>query len=685
MQIKELKGIGEKTSELFAKLSVFSVEDLIAFYPRDYDIYEPPVFVNEINEYSDKPAVAIDAMVTQTPDFRRAGNLSIVSTIIKDEQGQKIKATWFNMPYLKNALRLGSRFVFRGRVIFKNGGYVMEQPAMYTMAEYSSLLNEMQPIYSITKGLSNKIVTKAVAQALEMTKIEQDYLPQYLKLKYQLSDYSFAIKSIHFPKNMEDFCEARKRLVFEEFFFFIMSVRQLKEHNDLQPNHYVIPHDSRTDELIKTLPYSLTNAQVKACEEVKENLAGNRLMNRLIQGDVGSGKTIIATLALMDVAYAGWQGAMMVPTEVLAKQQFESINKMFEQYHINIRTSLLIGSMTAKEKRLEYEKIESGEAQIVIGTHALIQEKVQYHNLALVITDEQHRFGVNQREALSNKGRQPHILVMSATPIPRTLAIIIYGDLDISVIDEMPSNRLAIKNCVVNENYRPKAYEFIAEQVAQGRQTYVICPMVEESENMEAENVIDYSKQLKESLPKSISVEYLHGKMKSSEKNDIMKRFSSGKTDVLVSTTVIEVGVNVPNSTVMMIENADRFGLAQLHQLRGRVGRGSHQSYCIFVSNSKSKKTKERLEILNKSNDGFKIAEEDMKLRGPGDFFGRRQSGLMEFVIGDIFTDAGILKDASDAANELLDLDPELRLEENQIFKEKLVEFTEKCLNRLNI
>jgi len=694
MQLKALKGIGEKTSDLLNKLSIFSVEDLIEFYPRNYDVYEDPVFVNDINDYLDKPAVAIDAVVANTPDMRRAGNLMVISTIIKDEKGQGMKVTWFNMPYLKTTLRMGSRFVFRGRVIFKNGGFVMEQPVMYTMAEYGKLLNEMQPIYSLTKGLSNKIVTKAVAQALEIFGLQKDYIPQNIVEKYNLTEYNLAIKNIHFPKDMEIFCEARKRLVFEEFFLFIMSIRQLKDNNDLQPNHFKIQNDDKTDKLIEMLPYALTKAQINTWTEVKQNMAGVKLMNRLIQGDVGSGKTIIATLALMNTVYQGYQSAMMVPTEVLAKQQYESINQLFLKYNVDIKIALLTGSMTAKEKKLEYERIQSGEAQIVIGTHALIQEKVQYDNLALVITDEQHRFGVNQREALSNKGKQPHILVMSATPIPRTLAIIIYGDLDISIIDEMPSNRLPIKNCVVGESYRPKAYQFIAEQVAQGRQAYVICPMVEESENVEAENVVDYSKAIKEGMPKImtndgniklVSIEYLHGKMKPSLKNEIMEKFTAGQIDVLVSTTVIEVGVNVPNTTVMMIENADRFGLAQLHQLRGRVGRGSDQSYCIFVSDSKSKKTKERLDILNKSNDGFKIAEEDMKLRGPGDFFGVRQSGILEFAIGDIFTDAQILKDASDAANEITDMDPELSNNENQILKDKLLKQTEKLINKLNI
>ena len=374
-------------------------------------------------------------------------------------------------------------------------------------------------------------------------------------------------------------------------------------------------------------------------------------MNRLIQGDVGSGKTVVSAIALLIVAINKYQGVIMVPTEVLAKQHYESLCKMYEGLGINV--GLLVGSMTAKEKREMYGEIKNHNIDIVVGTHALIQEKVEYDNLALVVTDEQHRFGVKQRENLSNKGNNPHILVMSATPIPRTLAIILYGDLDISIIDELPSNRLPIKNCVVDTSYRRTAYNFIAKEIAKGRQAYVICPMVEESENVEAENVVDYTETLKLELPPSVNVEYLHGKMKAKEKNAIMERFLNNEIQVLVSTTVIEVGVNVPNATVMMIENAERFGLAQLHQLRGRVGRGQYQSYCIIVSGNDGKETKERLEIMNKSNDGFYIAGEDLKLRGPGDLFGIRQSGDISFKIGDIFNDASVLKKANDAAKEI--------------------------------
>ena len=409
-------------------------------------------------------------------------------------------------------------------------------------------------------------------------------------------------------------------------------------------------------------------------------MSGQALMSRLVQGDVGSGKTIIAFLAMILSCENGYQSALMVPTEVLAKQHYESFMRLLKQQGLDFCTVLLTGSNTAKEKREIYAKIASGEAQIIIGTHALIQEKVIYKNLSLVITDEQHRFGVKQRESLAERGNPPNVLVMSATPIPRTLAIILYGDLDISVIDELPAKRLPIKNCVVDISYRPKAYSFIQKQVQEGRQVYIICPMVEESEGLDAENVLDYTAKIKSVFPSDIQIEYLHGKMKASEKNQIMERFAANKIQILVSTTVVEVGVNVPNATVMMVENAERFGLAQLHQLRGRVGRGEHQSYCIFVQGNKEDTTSKRLEILNKSNDGFYIAGEDLKLRGPGDLFGIRQSGVMEFRIGDIYNDSSILKSASEAASEILSLDPDLTLPQNQLLKEQLQILTNRSI-----
>lgn len=684
MKLTDLKGIGDKTARLLNKLSVYTAEDLVRLYPRSYDICGKPVLVSEIPEHTGDSLIAVDAVVARTPALKRVRNLQILTVTLRDEKGGLLKATWFNMPYLLGSLKPGYRYIFRGRPVFRKGDWVMEQPVLYTMEGYSSQIGIMQPIYPLTRGLSNKIVSKAMQQALDIKELVPELLPAELRRSNELAEINFAMRAIHFPKDMNDYEAARKRLVFDEFFFFMLNVRRMKENNSRQPNLSRIADDARTDEFIKKLPYELTNAQKRTWQEVSSDMNGERLMNRLVQGDVGSGKTIIAVLALMNTVYAGYQGAMMVPTEVLARQQYDDTCAMFEKYGININVSLLIGSMTASAKKKERQRIASGEAGIVIGTHALIQAGVEYANLGLVVTDEQHRFGVHQRESLTQKGSSVHTLVMSATPIPRTLAIIIYGDLDISVMNELPSSRLPIKNAVVGTDYRPNAYRFIENQVQAGHQAYVICPMVEAREdgdvmedgrgdtfantNMHAtlENVVDYTTMLKKNLPSSINVEYLHGKMKPAVKDEIMERFHSGQTQVLVSTTVIEVGVNVPNATVMLIENADRFGLAQLHQLRGRVGRGAYQSYCIFVGTSNAKKENmDRLGILRESNDGFRIAEEDLKLRGPGDFFGIRQSGDMQFTIGDIYKDANLLKAASDAAAAIIENDPDLENDAN--------------------
>ncbi len=687
MDIKTLKGIGEKTAALLNRLSVYTVEDLVGFYPRDYDVYEKPVFIRDMQECAENGIVAADVVIAGKVEVYKASRVSIAAVTVRDLNGDSLNVKWFNMPFLAHTLRAGMRCILRGTLSVKQGVLVLEQPKMYTHAEYSALMGSMQPIYPLTKGLSNKTVTKAVRQALEKynVSLEMEFIPREIREKNNLSEHNFAAVNIHFPKSMDEYMQARKRLAFEEFFLFVLAVRTLKTSNERRSNGYPIPNDSRTDAFAAGLPFSLTNAQQRAWKEIVQDMSGGTLMSRLIQGDVGSGKTIIAVLAMLNTAFAGYQAAMMVPTEVLAKQQYESVCKMFEMHGINTGVSLLTGSMAAAKKRREYERIASGEAGIIIGTHALIQEKVQYHNLALVITDEQHRFGVNQRKEFSQKGREPHVLVMSATPIPRTLAIIIYGDLDISVIDELPADRLPVRNCVVDSSYRQRAYRFIEQQVRQGRQAYVICPMVEDSEQLEAENVTDYAQKLQKELPGDIRAACLHGKMKSSEKQAVMEAFSKGEINVLAATTVVEVGVNVPNATVMMVENADRFGLAQLHQLRGRVGRGSFQSYCIFISGTKNKKTRERLEILNKTNDGFKIAEEDLRLRGPGDFFGVRQSGDFDFGIADIYADSNTLKAAAEAAGQILEKDALLEAEEHIYLKKKVSEYTLKCLERLNL
>ena len=665
--LRTLKGIGEKTEKLFQKVGIYDTDDLLHYYPRNYDEYETPVDIAELKEGT---VQAVSAAVCSGVYVNSVRGRQIISVNIADQSG-KFPVVWFNLPYLKKTLRKGSWFVFRGRIVRKQGKLEMEHPEIFTPSAYEEILHNLQPIYGLTAGLSNKTVVKMVTQLLEDLPMQSEYLPEEFKERYGLADVNYAIKTIHFPKNKEELLVSRKRLVFDEFLLFILSVRRMKEKAEETPNCFPVKETWLTEEVIERLPYSLTNAQLNAWHEIERDLAGRTMMSRLVQGDVGSGKTILAFLAMFLVADNGYQAALMAPTEVLARQHYEGFLKLMEEQGLSFPTVFLTGSDTAKEKRIAYERIASGEASIIIGTHALIQEKVEYANLALVITDEQHRFGVKQREALTTRGNPPNVLVMSATPIPRTLAIILYGDLDISVIDELPAKRLPIKNCVVNTSYRPKAYSFIEKQVRQGRQAYVICPMVEESEGMDAENVLDYTQKLKENLPSDIRIEYLHGKMKPKEKNRVMETFASGEIQVLVSTTVVEVGVNVPNATVMMVENAERFGLAQLHQLRGRVGRGEHQSYCIFIQGNQDQISK-RLEILNKSNDGFYIAGEDLKLRGPGDLFGIRQSGDMEFRIGDIYNDSAILKEASEAAEEILSLDPELDLEQHRFLRERM-------------
>lgn len=648
--IKEIKGVGEKTQKLFEKIGIYTVGDLIRYYPRGYGVYEEATPIFEVEEGHIQ---TVSGAVFGKVQVSGTRNMQVTTAHIKDLTGT-IQVIWFRMPFLRNTLKSGQPVTLRGKVTRRRNHLVMEHPELFCPPDkYDEKLNTLQPIYGLTAGLSNNTVMKAVKQALERLNLSKESFPEELRLKYQLAEYNYAVRGIHFPEDKEVFYHARKRLVFEEFLSFILSLRKLKTSNERMSNEYVMEEHPAVKELIRKLPYQLTNAQTKVWQEISENMKSDTVMSRLVQGDVGSGKTIVAVLALLNTAMNGYQGAMMAPTEVLARQHYESICKLFDTYDIPVKVVLLTGSMTAKEKRKVYDRIECGLAKIIIGTHALIQDKVFYDNLALVITDEQHRFGVKQRETFANKGGVPHVLVMSATPIPRTLAIILYGDLDISVIDELPANRLPIKNCVVDTSYRNTAYAFMKKQIAEGRQCYVICPMVEESESMEAENVIDYAGELQKEMGDGILVSYLHGKMKQAQKDEIMTQFGENKIQILVSTTVIEVGIDVPNATVMMIENAERFGLAQLHQLRGRVGRGKYQSYCIFMSASKSKETKERLEILNHSNDGFQIASEDLRLRGPGDFFGIRQSGLMDFKLADVYQDSNVLKMANEAANWL--------------------------------
>lgn len=661
MDIRSLKGVGEKTAALFEKLHIFTAEDLVRYYPRDYEQFMEPVALSEARP---EEIVTVEGVLAGNVATRHVRGLSITTLQVSCEGGV-LHLTYFNMPYLKNSLKRGVPYLFRGRLHRGKERFSMEQAKIYKPEEYGKLVDAMQPRYAITKGLTNNAVTKAVRQAIGLVTFEEDTLPEEIRGKEGFVSLSEAVAQMHFPTNRQTLVEARKRLVFDEFFQFILAVRKLKDAGEREQNAYPMIEVAQTKRLIEALPYRLTKAQERVWSEIQSDLCGESVMNRLIQGDVGSGKTILAFLSLIMCVANGYQGAMMAPTEVLARQHYESLLSLKKKYGLEIRPVLLTGSVTAKDRREIYAKIESGEADIILGTHALIQEKVIYKNLALVITDEQHRFGVRQRETLAEKGGAVHVLVMSATPIPRTLAIILYGDLHISVLDELPADRLPIKNCVVNTNYRNTAYKFIEKEVTAGSQVYVICPMVEEGESQELEDVGTYTKKLQGALPSSVRVASLHGRMRPAEKKRIMEAFEAHNIDVLVSTTVIEVGINVPNATVMLIENAERFGLAQLHQLRGRVGRGDKQSYCIFISASERPETMERLKILNESNDGFVIAGKDLALRGPGDLFGIRQSGELQFVLGDIYQDAAILQNASDWADRILAEDPDLLKQEH--------------------
>lgn len=665
-KISVLKGIGEKTEKVFQKAGIYTVGDLLRYFPRGYDVYEEPVSISEAVEGT---TVTVTGAIYGRVTVGGNPKMQITTLYLKDLTGT-LKVIWFRMPFLKNTLAKGGVITLRGRIIRKKDGLVMEHPEIfYPSSKYADKQDSLQPVYPLTAGLTNNAVVKAMKQALAECTARDSVLPEELEQKYNLPDYETALQGIHFPETKEEFYAARNRFVFEEFLLFILSLRMMKDKEERALNPYCFREQPMIDSFLKRLPFELTNAQKRTWREIYQDMTGIHVMSRLVQGDVGSGKTIVAVLAMMFAGLNGYQAAMMAPTEVLARQHYENITRMMADYDIPLQVELLTGSMTAKQKREAYARIAAGESKLIVGTHALIQEKVEYQNLALVVTDEQHRFGVKQRETLAGKGLYPHILVMSATPIPRTLAIILYGDLDISVMNELPKNRIPIKNCVVGTGYRNTAYQFMKKQVLEGRQCYVICPMVEESDTLEVENVTDYTEILQETMGKDIVVRCLHGKMKQAQKDEIMAAFSKNKIQILVSTTVIEVGIDVPNSTVMMIENAERFGLAQLHQLRGRVGRGKHQSYCIFMSASKSKETKERLEILNHSNDGFFIAGEDLRLRGPGDLFGIRQSGLLDFKLGDVFQDAKILQDANTAAQELLETDILSKKEEYQKLK----------------
>lgn len=644
-----IKGIGEKTAINYRRIGINTVGNLLMHIPRGYDEFGDIV---PIRDASPGSVVIVTGVIAARAYTRKVRNMTIVSVRLRDG-ADSISLVWFNMPFMASKLRVGTYYIVRGKVSVKNGVKEIVQPKLLTKEEYYNNRYKLMPIYPLTGGLTNNAVAKACRQAIsEITDIT-DYLPERIISKYNIMPYQKAVKTIHLPDSRDDAGKARKRFVFDEFFLFLLMLKRMKSENShiLTQRNYT--ECKECDMFIKELPYRLTDAQVKVWNEVRYDMLSGHVMNRLIQGDVGSGKTVIAALSLLLNALNGYQGVLMVPTEVLARQHYESLSAMCSGYGVDI--SLLTGSMSAAEKKTVYELIRDNKTNIIIGTHALIQEKVKYAELGLVITDEQHRFGVNQRKSIVEKGSECHTIVMSATPIPRTLSMILYGDMDVSVIDEVPKKRLPIMNCVVGQSYRSAAYAFILKEIRNGHKAYIVCPMIDDNEESGLENVTDYYLRLSEIMPPDIHIDILHGRMKPKQKDEIMDRFRAGDTDILISTTVIEVGIDVPSATVMLIENAERFGLAQLHQLRGRVGRSDIRSYCIFMTADESPQIMQRLNVLNKSNDGFYIASQDLKLRGPGDMFGVRQSGEAYFDIADIYNDADVLFNAHEAADHLTD------------------------------
>lgn len=651
--IEKIKGVGEKTAKLFNRLGIFSCKDLINSYPRAYDKYE---FITSISEAKQNSRNAIFATIKSNPKIMKFSGKSILSFFVTDGN-DTLEIRFFNAPYLVNAIKVNDKKVFRGYLRQFKDKLILDQPKIFDYDMYYNLQGTITPIYALTKDLSNDRFIKSVTQAFSMINLPSEYL-----YENELEDLCFlnindSLKNIHFPKDENALYKARRRIIFEEFLNFYRLSKDETQKNIQLPNKYKMIEVSECKRLEESLPYELTNAQKRAIKDIFDDLCGEYLMNRLVQGDVGSGKTIVAIESLLCVAANGYQGAMMAPTEVLAEQHFKTINDFTYKYHLSFKPVLLTGKMSVKDKNEAYRKIKSGEANVIIGTHALISEKVEYKNLALVITDEQHRFGVSQREALRDKGIMPHLLVMSATPIPRTLALILFAGLSISVIDELPKNRIPISNCVVNSSFRKKIYEKIREEIEKGHQAYVICPMVSENEEdtLGLKSVEKHSKDIKEYFGDKINVGTLNGKMKSDEKTRIMELFKNKNIDILVSTTVIEVGIDVPNATIILIENAERFGLSQLHQLRGRVGRGNDSSYCILLTDSDKEETLKRLKVLNETNDGFKIANEDLKLRGPGELNGIRQSGELEFGLGSLSDDADIMMAVSQYYEKISD------------------------------
>lgn len=676
-EIQFIKGVGPNRAALLNKLGIFNLKDLITYFPREHEDRGNPQNISELVDGQDALICAFP--LGRVNEVRIRKNLMICKLMVRDETGSMI-ITWYNQPYLKNIFKPNVRYKFFGKVSRKYNGMEMQSP-VYEPEDSEKNTGKIIPLYPLTYGITQNTIRKIIKAGLEEIDGKLDEtLPEYILKKYNFMDYNSAIQKIHFPEDFEDFNKARERLAFEELFSMQLALLSLKNKYEIKKPGIKFSKEVKMSEVIDKLPFKLTKAQLRVLEEIDKDMENIKPMNRLLQGDVGSGKTVVALISAYKAVKSGYQVVIMAPTAILATQHLESFNGILENF--GIKCELLISGISKKRKEDILSRLENGEIDILIGTHAVLEENVIFKKLGLVVTDEQHRFGVRQRSSIVEKGNNPDVLVMTATPIPRTLALILYGDLDISIIDELPPNRKKIETYSVTKQMEQRVNNFVAKNIEEGRQCYVVCPLVEENEEIDAKSVMEIYENYKNNIFPNYRVEYLHGKMKAKEKDAIMEKFKNGDIDILISTTVIEVGVNVPNSNIMIIENAERFGLAQLHQLRGRVGRGEYQSYCILKYQGNSKIVKERMKVISSTNDGFVISEKDLELRGSGEFFGTRQHGIPEFKIANLFEDISLLKAAQGIALEIIDKDPVLEKKENLPLK-KLVD--EKFKDRIEI
>ena len=672
--VQYVKGVGPNNVTLLQKLGINTLEDLITFFPRNYEDRSKP---KKIYELVDGEEALIDVIcASKVNEVRFARNKVMLKMLVRDDTGDCV-ITWFNQTYVKNKFKIGERYQFYGKISVKYGRVEMTKP-VFDKEGLNKNTGKIIPIYPLTYKLSQNKLRSIIENGLKQVSDKLDEtIPEYILNTYKLMDLNTAIKQIHFPDSFENYNKARTRFVFEELLTVQLALSSLKSRYDKEIDGIKFDKNVKMSDVINSLPFRLTKAQLKVLEEIDKDMENIKPMNRLLQGDVGSGKTIVSIIAAYKAAKSGYQSAIMAPTAILAEQHMQEFSKVLEQF--GIRCELLLGGMRVKKRKEVLEDLKNGKIDVLIGTHALLVEDVEFKKLGLVVTDEQHRFGVRQRANIVGKGLNPDVLVMTATPIPRTLALILYGDLDISIIDELPPNRKKIETYPVTKNMETRVQEFIRKNVEEGRQAYVVCPLVEENEEFENfKSVVELAEKYQNNIFPEFRVEYLHGKMKQKEKDEIMQEFKNGKIQILVSTTVIEVGVNVPNANIMVVQNAEHFGLAQLHQLRGRVGRGEYQSYCILIYEGNSKTTKERMKIMKETDNGFIVAEKDLELRGSGEFFGTRQHGLPEFKIANLFEDVGVLKEVQKLSLKIEEVDPKLEKEENtrlhKLVKEKFAD-----------